>query len=90
MRHKTIFATITCVLLSASASAQWVNYRVPGTPRTQDGKPDLTAPARKAADGKPDLSGVWITKSDYFKDLATDLKPGTIQMLPDAKCGDSA
>jgi hypothetical protein len=84
MRHKTIFATITCVLLSVSASAQWVNYKVPGTPRTQDGKPDLTAPARKAADGKPDLSGVWITKSDYFKDLATDLKPGTIQMLPDA------
>ena len=41
------------------ASAQWVNYRAPGTPRTRDGKPNLTAPAPRASNGKPDLSGVW-------------------------------
>src|SRR6266853_1359794 len=46
--------------LSIGASAQWLNFPTPGTPRTQDGKPNLTAPAPRAPDGKPDLSGVWM------------------------------
>ena len=41
------------------ASAQWLNYPTPGTPRTKDGKPNLSAPAPRASNGKPDLSGVW-------------------------------
>ena len=41
------------------ANAQWLNYPVPGTPVTQNGKPDLKAKAPRAANGKPDLSGVW-------------------------------
>jgi hypothetical protein len=45
--------------LGQSAAAQWLNHPTPGTPRTKDGKPILTAPAPKTADGKPDLSGVW-------------------------------
>jgi hypothetical protein len=40
--------------------AQWLNFRTPGTPRTRDGTPNLSAPAPRAADGKPDLSGVWM------------------------------
>ena len=36
-----------------------MNFPSPGTPRTPDGKPDLTAPIPRTADGKPDLSGVW-------------------------------
>jgi hypothetical protein len=39
--------------------AQWLNYPSPGTPRTPDGKPNLSAPAPRATNGKPDLSGVW-------------------------------
>jgi len=31
-----------------------------GTPRTSDGKADLTAPAPRAPDGKPDLTGTWM------------------------------
>ncbi len=42
--------------------AQWLNYPTPGTPRTRDGKPNLTAKAPRAANGKPDLSGVWQTE----------------------------
>src|SRR6476646_7822751 len=47
-------------LCCACAHAQWVNYREPGTPRTRDGKPNLSAPAPRTAEGKPDLSGVWM------------------------------
>jgi hypothetical protein len=46
-------------VLSTVAHAQWLNYATPGTPRTRDGKPNLTAPAPRTVDGKPDLSGVW-------------------------------
>jgi len=72
-------------LLSGGAipsSAQWLNYPTPGIPRTRDGKPNLTAPAPKAYDGKPDLSGVWSTDPDFFRNLAKDLKPEDVQMLP--------
>jgi len=42
-----------------TASAQWLNYRNAGIPRTADGKPNLNAPAPRTGDGKPDLSGIW-------------------------------
>jgi hypothetical protein len=45
-------------LLSTSAHAQWLNHPTPGTPRTKDGKPNLSAKTPRLA-GKPDLSGVW-------------------------------
>jgi len=51
---------VLCVVFSATAQAQWLNFPTPGTPRTRDGKPNLAAPAPRAADGKPDLSGVWM------------------------------
>jgi len=40
-------------------NAQWVRHPTPGTPRTPDGRPILTAPTPRTPDGKPDLSGVW-------------------------------
>jgi hypothetical protein len=58
MRHQRLFVLLA--LLSTGAPAQWLNFPTPGTPRTRDGKPDLTAPVPRAADGKPDLSGVWL------------------------------
>lgn len=54
-------ARLTAILVVAGAlpaAAQWADYRDARTPRTKDGKPNLTAPAPRM-NGKPDLSGVW-------------------------------
>ena len=55
-------ATVTLLLWATVAQAQWLNYPAPGTPRTKDGKPNLSAKAPRANNGKPDLSGVWLTE----------------------------
>src|SRR5262245_43290927 len=70
MRPRWVFVWL--VVLSATTSAQWLNFATPGVPRTKDGKPNLSAPAPRTADGKPDLSGVWmheITSIDEFRRL---------------------
>ena len=75
------------------ASGQWLNYRVPGTPRLADGRVNLSAPAPRNLDGKPDLSGVWAAECGIYEgdscfprslffDLAKDLKPADVQMTP--------
>jgi hypothetical protein len=54
--------TSVAILLAGAAlcsPAQWLNYRSPGTPRSRDGKPSLSATAPRASNGKPDLSGIW-------------------------------
>ncbi len=38
------------IAMNVPAGAQWVNYPDPRTPRTADGKPNLTAPAPRLAD----------------------------------------
>ena len=53
---KRVGILFTIVLLPAHG--QWLNYPSPGTPRTRDGKPNLSAPAPRVK-GRPDLSGVW-------------------------------
>jgi hypothetical protein len=44
---------------AASLLAQWPSYPTKGVSRTQDGKPDLSAPPPRTTEGKPDLSGIW-------------------------------
>jgi hypothetical protein len=51
MPHRRL--PVLVALLSTAAHAQWLNYPAPGTSRTRDGKPNLAAPAPRAADGKP-------------------------------------
>ena len=74
---------ITAVLVtSVPVIAQWLKVTTPGVPRLADGKPNMTAPAPKLPDGKPDLSGIWNPNPKYLRDLASDLKPGDVQMQP--------
>ena len=52
---------LTAVLLVSMTlplAGQWLSYPDARTPRTQDGKPDLSAPAPRM-NGKPDLTGLW-------------------------------
>jgi hypothetical protein len=69
-----VAATGMQMLLGAvTTSAQWLDIRLAETPRTADGKPNLTAPVRKTADGKPDLSGIWrAADGKYLANIAAD------------------
>jgi hypothetical protein len=72
MRSVRVIAMIA--VMSCTAAAQWVNLTLPNTPRTADGKPDLTAPAPRTPDGKPDLSGIWrVANGRYLQNIAADL-----------------
>jgi hypothetical protein len=52
MRNRTpLLVVIAAAFLmvsveTGSAGAQWIRYPDPATPRTSDGKPNLTAPAK--------------------------------------------
>ena len=61
--------------------AQWLNYPEAGTPRTKDGKPNLTAPAPRM-NGKPDLSGVWQAERTPIAEYARVLgdNPDKLQL----------
>src|SRR6267142_3871523 len=54
-----MFAVALICATGGTATAQWLSLPLAGTPRTPDGKPNLSAPAPRTADGKPDLSGIW-------------------------------
>jgi len=92
-------AVVAAFAVASPIGAQWLNYPSPDTPRTKDGKANLSARAPKARDGKPDLSGMWQAAPDprgkpegvenevfprYFVNVARDLTPEQVLLHPAA------
>ena len=51
---------LACVVaLSSAVSAQWPKHTTPNVPRLASGAVNLDAPTPRTPDGKPDLSGQW-------------------------------
>ena len=91
MRPATCLGLLLVVISVSPVSAQWIYHPDPKTPRTADGKPNLTAPTPRKADGKPDLSGIWIRIASTKRDNPAnnnllDYMPdgATIPMRPEA------
>jgi hypothetical protein len=55
----SVAALMWVAVLATPLGAQWPAYPDAKTPRTADGKANLSGPAPRMADGKPDLSGIW-------------------------------
>ena len=78
--HAAAVVLLGC--LAQPIAAQWLNQRLPGIPRTPDGKPDLAAAAPRTADGKMDISGLWMPGNGYVFNLNKDLPANSIPFRP--------
>jgi len=83
-RTALTLAILSACLVAKPTAAQWI-YRAPDAPRTASGAVNLSAPAPRTSSGTIDLSGVWQTDVKYNFNLAADLKPEDVPMLPSAR-----
>jgi hypothetical protein len=59
IRLETTLWLIGLATVAAPASAQWPAYPTPNVPRKADGTVDTTARTPRTTEGKPDLTGLW-------------------------------
>lgn len=85
MKKPFLLTFVTLAAAPLCIHAQWLNQPDPRTPRTKDGKPNLSAPAPRVH-GKPDLSGVWQAESTPREILAHMFPPG-VGLLPGGENG---
>ena len=76
--NRNLLLALFACILSTPLAGQWLNQPTAGIPRNTNGKPNLTAPAPRAADGHPDLSGLWRSNWKGIFDVTPDLRPGDI------------
>src|ERR1700730_3991814 len=71
--RRQLFLLAVVSFLAGPTSAQWLHYPTPGTPRTRDGLPNLSAPAPRTRDGDAHLSRIWrASTGKYLGILAAD------------------
>ena len=80
--HSSTVLGIMLVGTITYAHAQWLNYPDGRTPRTKDGKPNLTAPAPRL-NGKLDISGVWQAERSPESEYDSVLGQGFTALQPD-------
>src|SRR5215470_8014480 len=51
---------VLLIACSSSLFAQWPKYKEPGVPRDSEGRVQMDGRTPRTSDGKPDLTGDWV------------------------------